>query len=99
MTEIKPGQIILQQLGGATSLNALTGAKNFLLIKNGLSFHVPNRRVNRIRITVSAKDLYDIEFQRYFRSKLTTVSTSTNIGVENLKSTMRDATGIAFEIR
>ena len=37
---------ILQQLGGANRLHAMTGAYNFVNRGNGLSFKIKNQRAN-----------------------------------------------------
>ena len=51
---------ILQQLGGAGRLRMMTGAYNFLDLKNGLSFRIKNQRANYVKITLTSMDLYDV---------------------------------------
>lgn len=66
--------VILQQLGGMNKLKAMIGAKNVLSDNGGktLLFEFPNRmrsKPNFIRITLTGRDDYDIEFGRWGRKK------------------------------
>jgi hypothetical protein len=70
-------QTILRQLGG-NKLAAMTGAKNFLDLGNGLSFRVPNNRSgapNYVKITLDPSDTYRVEFARVRGMKVTTTAT------------------------
>lgn len=57
---------ILQQLGGSGRLVAMTGAKNFVAVDNGLSFKVGRNAqgVNYVRIILNSMDVYDVQFCR-----------------------------------
>lgn len=59
-------ETILSQLGGNRFL-AMTGAKYLLDIGDGLSMTIPRNvsKANRLKITLNALDLYDVEFTRY----------------------------------
>jgi hypothetical protein len=58
-------ETILAQLGGNKFI-AMTGAKDFVGIDNGLMFRLPSRAtqdgINKVIITLSPTDLYDIQF-------------------------------------
>ncbi len=56
--------VILQQLGGQGRLCAMTGAKDFVAIENGLQFGIGKnaKGVNKVRIVLNGDDLYDVEF-------------------------------------
>lgn len=57
-------RVILQQLGG-NKFVAMTGAKLFVAIENGLQFKLPRYaglKINVARITVDATDTYSVEF-------------------------------------
>ena len=57
---------IYQQLGGGR-FSAMTGAKNFVAIENGLVFYIGRNasKANKVKITVNGLDLYDVEFIKY----------------------------------
>ena len=57
---------ILQQLGGNRFV-AMTGAKDFLAIKNGLQFKIGRNasKANRVEIKLNGSDLYDMQFIAY----------------------------------
>ena len=65
MTNKEIATTILRQLGGHRFI-AMTGAKDFLAIDNGLMFKVGRNasKANRVEITLNGLDLYDIRFFR-----------------------------------
>lgn len=66
MTNTMTATTILNQLGG-TRFVAMTGAKNFTAIDNGIRFSIGRNasRANRVEITVNGLDLYDIKFIKH----------------------------------
>ena len=66
MTTTTTANIIYQQLGGGR-FTAMTGARNFVAIENGLVFYIGRNasKANKVKITVNALDLYDVEFIKY----------------------------------
>lgn len=56
---------IHDQLGGCR-FDIVTGAQHFMIIKNGLTFRVPNAmgRIKSVRITLHADDTYEMSFHR-----------------------------------
>lgn len=75
MVEMAPADIILQQMGGRRRLKAMIGAKDFFSENNGktLVFRFPNRgggkKPNVVRVTLTGRDDYDVEFGRNTRKK------------------------------
>ena len=57
---------ILNQLGGNRFV-AMTGAKNFVALENGIRFKIGRNKskANTVKITVNGLDLYDIEFIKF----------------------------------
>lgn len=62
------GRTIFEQIGG-NRFAAMTGAKQFVLLENGLRFRIGknNSKANFVEITLNGKDLYDMKFIRYRR--------------------------------
>ena len=57
---------ILNHLGGLGKLSAMTGAKNFIAIDNGVRFRIGRNSagVNTVTVTLNSLDLYDTEYAR-----------------------------------
>ena len=57
---------ILAQLGGHRFI-AMTGAKDFTAINNGLRFKIGRNasKTNRVEITLNGEDLYDMNFIKH----------------------------------
>lgn len=96
---MKSTDIILQQLGGARFV-AMTGAKNFVAdSKSGwLMFSIgrgAKNKINKVRVQLNARDLYDITFWRWSPTKLDLkeIETVTDVHVENLREVFTDRTG------
>ena len=91
---------ILEQLGGG-KFRAMTGAKHFLSIPEGcgaLSFQLPSRKINYVKITLNGGDLYDLEFSRIagpkkmFAKKV--VSEHRDVFADQLQDIFTEATGL-----
>jgi hypothetical protein len=67
MTSNQVAQTILQQLGGNKFI-AMTGAKSFVGGTDRLMFSLPANfakgGINKVRITVTPADLYNVEFMK-----------------------------------
>ena len=87
---------ILSILGGANRLNVMTGAYNFLVIDNGVSFRIKNPKANYIKITVSGLDLFDLEVGRIRGDKYTVVAEEKGLYDNMLKSEIEKATGMTL---
>ena len=85
---------ILQQLGGAGRLRMMTGAYNFLDLKNGLSFRIKNQRANYVKITLTSMDLYDVEVGRIRGDQYKVVAESKGMYFDQLKPFIEKATGM-----
>lgn len=99
-------QNILQQLGGQRFV-AMTGAKNFIALENGIQFDLPKYagvKTNRVCIFLNNNDLYDIEFGRIFKKKdpeygvmmpmYEVIAKALDIYAENLRSSFTTFTGL-----
>lgn len=90
-------QTILQQLGGRR-FQMMTGAKNFLNLKNGLSFRIPatmtKQKINYVKIELNGLDLYDLEFGRIWKLDYKKIKTLENIGAEQLQQVFTQVTGL-----
>lgn len=84
---------ILQQLGGG-KFKVMTGANRFYSTGNGLVFRIPYPKVNAIRITLNALDLYDLEFSRVRGTKITLVKSISGVYAEDLQSVFTSVTGL-----
>lgn len=89
---------ILQQLGGANRLHAMTGAYNFVNIGNGLSFKIKNQRANYIKITLTSMDLYDVEVGRIRGNTYKVVSEGKGMYAEELKPFIEKSTGMYLSL-
>lgn len=58
---------ILEQMGGASRIATMTGARNFLYSDNSVSWAWPARgkKANRIQITLLPSDTYRVVFTHY----------------------------------
>ena len=83
---------ISQQLGGNNRISAMTGAKNFVAIKDGLAFKFP--RGNYITIVLNGKDLYDVTFYKLRGSEKKLIKEYNNIYADMLKETFESQTGL-----
>ena len=92
------GQTIVQQLGGAGILRMFIGLKGLVMEDLGttLVFPLPKHKgaVNRVRITLNGKDLYDMEFIRFRAGKAKVISTSNDVFAEDLRSRFEEGTGL-----
>lgn len=90
-------ETILHQLGGRRFI-AMTGAKNFVTSPDSLFFALPanfaKHGINKVRITLNCRDLYDIEFAKMRGLKYTVIATLSDVYAENLRDVFTDATGL-----
>jgi hypothetical protein len=88
---------ILQQIGG-NKFKAMTGAKHLADHGNGLSFKLPARfardDINYCKITLTAADLYDVEYGRLTGFDYEIVKETTGIFADQLRENFRDVTGL-----
>jgi hypothetical protein len=97
------GQIILQQLGGSKFI-AMTGARAFIGLEDGLSFKLPSdsnfvrEGINYIRIKLNVRDTYDIEFGKVRGLKYKQHSTHEDIYNDSLRDVISRVTGLALSL-
>ena len=86
---------ILKQLGGNKFL-AMTGAKNLASGPNFLSFKLPKAKggINHVKITLTNKDLYDIDFGSFRGVKYVVKKSVDDVFAENLPSVFTQYTGL-----
>lgn len=92
---------ILKQLGG-TRFVAMTGAKDFLVIENGLQFKLPNRfaksGINCVRVVLTQKDLYNVEYGVVKNFEYEVVSSETDLYNDQLQDSFRRNTGLEVSL-
>ncbi len=88
-------KIILEQLGGNKFI-AMTGAKNFVGGKKSLSFKIGDncKKVTHVRITLSDKDLYDMEFLKIRGIKVSVLNKSEDLCFDSLQKVFTLHTGM-----
>lgn len=91
---------ILEQLGGG-KLIAMTGAKAFVAIENGLQFRVPRAKdgINSVAIVLTANDDYTVTYRRISRAdakrgEAVIVAEHTGIYCDMLQNNFEEATGL-----
>ena len=88
---------ILNQLG-ANKFIAMTGAKEFSVLKNGLRFRLPARLatkgINLVLIELNGLDLYNLRFYKNRGAKLDLIQSDENIYADTLTAAFKEATGL-----
>lgn len=92
---IDTAKVILNQLGGKRFI-MMTGAKNLGATSNGLVFKVMGnaKKVNHVRITLNALDLYDVEYLSITKKAYKTISESKGIYDDMLRKDFETNTGL-----
>lgn len=89
-------QTIIQQLGGVGRLSAMTSAKHFVALPDGVAFRIGrnSKKVNLVKIRLNGRDLYDLEFSyatvRSYKAK----GSATDVFCENLVDVFEEHTGL-----
>lgn len=90
-------QTILEQLGGNRFI-AMTGARNFVGSDDSLSFGIPGtmttNKANRVHVTLTAADLYDVTFVRLHGLKMAIVGEVSGVYADQLRAVFESATGL-----
>jgi len=97
-TDTRVAEIILSQIGGMGRVKMMTGAYNFVALKNGVSFRIKNRGANFVKITLNGSDLYDVEIGRFFNSKYKIVKTFDDVYFDQLYEVLYAGTGMYFKL-
>lgn len=102
LTEAKPGEIIIKQLGGAGKLKAMIGARNFLLLPKGVAFRWPAKqrsKGNYVEITLRPDDTYDVEFSTLGKlGKKQVRKTYSNVYADALGKVFTSQTGLRLRL-
>ncbi len=87
---------IIRQMGGTGRLNAMTGAKHFIAIENGIQFKIGRnaKSVNTVRIVLNGMDLYDVEYGRTHGMNYKIKASSEGIYNDMLKADFERETGM-----
>lgn len=90
-------QTILSQLGGSR-FQIMTGASRLAGDDKSLSFSLPNRfckdDINKVRITLTPADEYDMEFFRIRGTHVTLVHKVAGVYCDQLQEIFTDKTGL-----
>lgn len=97
-SENQVAKIILEQLGGNKFI-AMTGAKNFINLGNGLSFKLPGagftkNGINFVKIILDPSDTYNIEFGRTRGTTYKVINTTNDIYFDVLQEVFTRYTGL-----
>jgi hypothetical protein len=86
---------ILEQIGG-NKFAAMTGAKNFVGSSNALSFSIGRncKNINRVVITLTPMDEYNMEFGRVVKGAFKTTTEFKGVHCGELQDRFEDATGM-----
>ena len=89
---------IVSQLGGGRKLQMFIGLKQIINYPNGVSlvFPKPKHRgaVNKVKITLNGKDLYDMEFIRFNKNSSKVIQEFNDVFAEDLRDRFEDGTGL-----
>jgi hypothetical protein len=92
---------IIAQLGG-NKFRAMTGAKSFMFnaAEKSLSMRIGrnSKSVNYVKITLTAMDLYNVEYGRIHGMKYTVKSTDTELYNDMLCASFERNTGMATSL-
>lgn len=71
---------ILKQIGGPNKLKAMIGAKQFLILKDGIGIKIAKyNNINYISITLNSSDLYDISYKKVWGTNIKDIKDSNNL--------------------
>lgn len=98
---MKTGQIIHQQIG--LQAFAMMGAKNIMLLENGLQWKVGRnqKKVTHITVTLDPSDTYTVKFQNVGRApsfKIKDIAEVSDVYAENLRRIIESNTGLYLSL-
>jgi hypothetical protein len=96
--DLEIAKTILQQLGGQGRLVVMTGAYNFVALRNGVAFKLKSRKANYVKITLNGKDLYDVEFQKIIGTKAKLIAEHNDIYFDQLIPIVEKETGMYLKL-
>lgn len=87
-------QTILAQMGG-NKFRAMTGAKDFVALEDGLMFGIPRaKNIRKVQIKLTADDLYNVSFFSLRGVECKVVSEENGIYADQLQAAFTRATGL-----
>lgn len=95
------GRTIIEQMGGAGRIMAMTGTKKFLTKEDGVVFRFPNRGggPNAVEVTLAAAtDTYEVKFFRIRGSTCEVATHHEDIYAEDLKGLFERETGLFLSL-
>ena len=100
MTNMEVANTIAQQLGnGYNRIRAMTGAKQFVALDQGLMFRFPNGKgPNSVTIRLTPSDEYTMVFHRIVGTKVKVVEEFSGIHAPDLKTTFEKTTGLYLSL-
>jgi hypothetical protein len=91
-------QTIIDQLGGAGKLTAMTGAHSFLAMESGVQFKFKgSKQANCIIVKLNPSDTYTVEFWRTGRTAKHVLGI-TSAYAEDLKPLFEQTTGLYLSL-
>lgn len=97
MSNMEVAKTILAQLGGGR-LRAMTGARDFTAVENGLRFRVPMRTkngANVVEVKLTPADLYDVEFWSVRGTSVKLKGKDAGVYADELEDLFSERTGLA----
>ena len=89
--------VILNQLGHRRFI-AMTGAKLFVSVENGISFKLPARTakngISYVKIVLNGNDLYDVIFAKIVKYEAKIIESHEGIYAEDLQRLFKQSTGL-----
>ena len=86
-------------MGGQNRLVLMTGANNFGVLGNSLSFRFKgSKKANYLRITLNSMDTYDLEFGKVHGTNYKVVKTLTYIYSDQLIEIFENTTGLMLSL-
>lgn len=95
---MKIGQIIQQQIGSRAF--SMMGAKNLMLLENGLQWKVGRnpRGIIHVMVTLDNSDTYSVGFYKYSRRDPKQIAVVHDVHVENLRTAIESNTGLYLSL-
>ena len=93
-TTIEIANTIISQLGGHKFF-VMTGAKSPIALDSGLQVNLPRNKTggNKLRVTLTAEDLYDVEFFSVRGAKVASKASADGLSVEQMRAFFESETG------
>lgn len=91
MADMTVANAILEQLGGRR-FQVMTGSNNFMGDKDSLSFRVPAKKANYVKITLMPNDTYKMEFKKIWGMKVKDIKSFEDVYCDQLQELFTEVT-------